>query len=57
MKDTFIKRLETAFIPKSLFHLRTNFPLQEPIFFYVFRRSSYQTNEDEKMVVDSAMDK
>ena len=58
MKDTFIRRLETAFIPKSLFHLRTNFPLQEPIFFfYVFRRSSYQTNEDEKMVVDSAMDK
>ena len=57
MKDTFIKRLETAFIPKSLFHLRTNFPLQEPIFLDVFRRSSYQTNEDEKMVVDSAMDK
>ena len=55
MKDTFIKRLETAFIPKSLFHLRTNFPLQEPIFLDVFRRSSYQTNED--VVVDSAMDK
>ena len=57
IKDTFIKRLETAFIPKSLFHLRTNFPLQEPIFLDVFRRSSYQTNEDEKMVADSAMDK
>ena len=56
MKDTFIKRLETAFIPKSLFHLRTNFQLQEPIL-DVFRRSSYQTNEDEKMIVDSAMDK
>ena len=36
MKDTFIKRLETAFIPKSLFHLRTNFPLQEPIFFFMY---------------------
>ena len=36
MKDTFIKRLETAFIPKSLFHLRTNFPLQESIFFLMY---------------------